>query len=250
MKLITLNTWGGKVLEPLLSFIKEKENSIDIFCFQEVFKGGTATEANPMQIKNINPRLYEEIEKLLSNHVGYFSSLYNGEYGLATFVRKDIKVKEDGAIMVHENSNFPVDEDPDADHNRLLQWFRIEKNSLEYLVANLHGHWTLLKHDTPERLAQSQRILGFLKGFNLPKIICGDFNVRPETESIRLLEESGLRNLVSESKIATTRTSLYKFGHIEPYADYIFISPEIELKNFNVLPDEVSDHAPLYLEFE
>ena len=30
---------------------------------------------------------------------------------------------------------------------------------------------------------------------------------------------------------------------LNPYADYIFISPEIELKNFNVLPDEVSDHA-------
>ena len=51
------------MLEPLLSFIKEKENSIDIFCFQK-FLSGTATEANPMQIKNINP-VCEEIEKLI-----------------------------------------------------------------------------------------------------------------------------------------------------------------------------------------
>ena len=37
MKLLTLNTWGGKVHEPLLKFIEQRAEDTDIFCLQEVF---------------------------------------------------------------------------------------------------------------------------------------------------------------------------------------------------------------------
>ena len=37
MKLITLNTWGGRVNKDLLSFLENKRETIDIFCFQEVY---------------------------------------------------------------------------------------------------------------------------------------------------------------------------------------------------------------------
>ena len=32
--------------------------------------------------------------------------------------------------------------------------------------------------------------------------------------------------------------------------DYVIVSPEVEVENFKVLNEEVSDHLPLYLEFE
>ena len=35
----------------------------------------------------------------------------------------------------------------------------------------------------------------------------------------------------------------------ELFADYILVSPDIVVKHFQVLPDEVSDHAPLLVEF-
>ena len=61
-------------------------------------------------------------------------------------------------------------------------------------------------------------------------------------------ENLDLRDLVQEFNISSTRTSYYTK---EPkFADYIFISKNIDLKDFKVLPDEVSDHAPLYLEIE
>jgi len=61
-----------------------------------------------------------------------------------------------------------------------------------------------------------------------------------------MLEESGLRNLIKEYSIKNTRTSHYsKEGK---YADYALVSPEISVLDFRVLPDEVSDHAALYLE--
>ena len=77
----------------------------------------------------------------------------------------------------------------------------------------------------------------------------GDFNLRPDTESVRMLEAAGLRNLVREYGIETTRTSLYDHRDKEPHANYAFVSAGIEVRDFRVLPDEVSDHAPLFLDF-
>ena len=37
MKIITLNTWSGVVLEPLLKFF-EQYKEVDIFCLQEIYK--------------------------------------------------------------------------------------------------------------------------------------------------------------------------------------------------------------------
>ena len=76
----------------------------------------------------------------------------------------------------------------------------------------------------------------------------GDFNLLPDTQSIKKLENFGLRNLVKEYNITSTRTSFYTKS--EKFADYAFVSSEIAVKDFKVLPDEVSDHSPLYLEFE
>ncbi len=81
---------------------------------------------------------------------------------------------------------------------------------------------------------------------NTPKILCGDFNLKPDTESMKILEKD-MDNLIKIYKITSTRTSLYPKE--EKFADYILTSKEIVLNKFEVLPDEVSDHAPLLLDF-
>lgn len=88
-------------------------------------------------------------------------------------------------------------------------------------------------------------IRGFVDKTDNPKILCGDFNLNPDTESLSIIEK-GMKNLIKDYSITSTRTSLYeKPGK---FADYCFISPDIEVKDFKVLPEEVSDHAALYLE--
>lgn len=54
-----------------------------------------------------------------------------------------------------------------------------------------------------------------------------------------------MRNLIREYGITSTRTSFYQKP--EKHADYVFVSEGISVKAFTVLPDEVSDHAPLLL---
>ena len=34
------------------------------------------------------------------------------------------------------------------------------------------------------------------------------------------------------------------------FADYTFVIPEIKVNEFKMLPDEVSDHLAMYLDFE
>ena len=59
-----------------------------------------------------------------------------------------------------------------------------------------------------------------------------------------------MKNLIKENGIKFTRNSRYKDYKMLPFADYIFISKDIEVTNFEVLQDEVSDHLALLLEFK
>jgi hypothetical protein len=93
MKLITLNTWGGKIREPLLDFLNEKKDEVDIFCFQEVlnYKSRETFEQND-HITSLH-NLYATFEKVLEHHQGYFRPHFKDSYGLAIFVRKSIQRK-------------------------------------------------------------------------------------------------------------------------------------------------------------
>lgn len=59
----------------------------------------------------------------------------------------------------------------------------------------------------------------------------------------KLFEDAGMRNLIKEYGVTSTRTSHYTKD--EKFADYAFITQGIKVKDFKVLPDEFSDHTPL-----
>jgi endonuclease/exonuclease/phosphatase family metal-dependent hydrolase len=80
-----------------------------------------------------------------------------------------------------------------------------------------------------------------------PKILCGDLNLKPDTQSLKILEE-GMVNQIAINNIKSTRSVQY-YPKAERFADYIFISKDIHVNSFKVLPDEVSDHLPLFLDF-
>ena len=78
-------------------------------------------------------------------------------------------------------------------------------------------------------------------------IVCGDFNVEPASETLAILAEIGLTDLVTSRGFAGTRTSYYpKPGK---YADYMLVNSHVEVLHFDVVGEpEVSDHCPLLLE--
>ena len=170
------------------------------------------------------------------------------------FIRKRIELCEHGESFIHggRNSiNIEAHQRKDYSTNpRLIQWSTIAGgDGSQTAIFNLHGLvQSNGKVDTPERLEQSQKIIECMERIPGRKILSGDFNLLPDTHSIKMLEESGLRNLIKEYGVTSTRTSLYKKE--QRFADYMFVGENIFVKDFKILPDEVSDHNAMYLEFE
>lgn len=245
MKIVSLNTWGGKISSPLINFISDKSKDTDIFCFQEVFNNAVSTRPH-LADKDI--ALYPKIVSLLPTFTGYFNEIQSNEEGLAIFVSNEIKVLKQSHIFVHRWLNAMKNHDVRL-FGRIVQYITIPKDNTSLTILNFHGLWNGLgKDDTDDRINQSKNILDLIKSIKGEIVLCGDFNLLPETKSIRMFEEYGLKNLIKEFNVSPTRSSLY--DKPLPFADYIFVSQGIKVKNFKVLTVEVSDHLPLELEFE
>lgn len=241
MKLITLNIWGGHIRGPLLAFIKAYQE-VDIFCFQEVYHNAKNKVSN--EDRQVSLNIFSELQQLLPGHHGYFRPAVANIYGIGAFIKNNISVLEEGDVAIHVNSNYPG---LGPTHSRNLQWLKCCLHQQFYSILNVHGLWNGQgKTDSPERIAQSKRIREFMDTIQTPKILCGDFNLRPDIESMKILE-NGMNNLIKTYQVTSTRTSLYPKN--EKYADYILTSPDITINQFAVLKDEVSDHSPLLLDF-
>ncbi len=237
MKAISLNIWGGKVTGPLLAFI-EAHKDVDVFCFQEVFDHGRSLYPSQQDIVG---DIFSRIAALLPEHKGYFQDHMNDDHGLAIFVRRSLHHTDYGVHFVIGGYDDFIPKDAESEP-KFIQYIVVDG----VLISHMHGRWKRVgKIDTPDRLVQSRNARAFVSRFDR-RIFMGDLNLSPDTESIAILED-GMRNLIRENKIKTTRSSLY--GKENPYADYCFVSPSVAVKDFKVLPDEVSDHMALYVEF-
>jgi len=259
MKLLSLNLWGGRQGQILLDYLKTESASTDIFCFQEVFD---SKKQGPKEDQGYQIRLLQTLQSLLQDFNGYFSPAYRNWLnmkrtdfelveGRAIFVRKNIELKNLESVYIFGNAQTEIlDDFTNAPENVQLATLSIAGKDL--LVANVHGKWYPGdKKDTQERIEQSEKILNAIKRYPVPKIICGDFNLLPDTKSIGFLERD-YKNLIKDFGIKSTRNkvSWELNNNVQYFADYTFVSPEIKVKKFEVPYNEVSDHLPMVLEFE
>ncbi|MBI5134267.1 MAG: endonuclease/exonuclease/phosphatase family protein [Candidatus Taylorbacteria bacterium] len=249
MKIVTLNAWGGRMKDRFSGFFN-RYRDVDLWLFQEVYNSKKEEEFVAIGgYEKPDFSLNQTLSALLTPYKDYFCPTFRDIYGLSAFMRPDIKVISFGEALVARGDWHGGDYDGKGDHNRKLQWLEIEMKGKSLLVLNAHlTHRPEGKGDSSKRLLQSEAIVRFMSLFDCPKILMGDFNLLPDTESIRVIERAGMRNLIKEYGIASTRTEVYKKPH--RFADYVFVSEDIEVKDFKVLPDVVSDHSPVYLDFE
>jgi endonuclease/exonuclease/phosphatase family metal-dependent hydrolase len=256
MKIITLNIWAGKVFEPLMDFLKTHANDVDVFCFQEVFH----TETNLIDSRGVRANLFAEIAKALPHHTGYFAAVqdnfdyegptdYHLRFGNATFVRNTIPVVQQGHRFVHLRRNALKDLSERWKYMpRMVQYTQIETAKGPATIFNFHGMWDKAgKIDTPERIQQCKNVRACMDAFpNYRKILCGDFNVLPQTETLAPFHD--MQNLVTDFNITSTRSNLYTKP--DKFADYMFASHDIQIRDFKTLLDEVSDDLGLWVDFE
>lgn len=245
--------------EPLMEFIKSAAEDTNIFCFQEVFRGATDMVSNGMRMN-----IFGDLAAALPDFDAYFTPIFEQHdfakrtdfpvtQGEAIFVRRLIPIAAHGNFFIYGNYNDIVIHDGKTDFPVALQYIRFEHNGQPLTIAHLHGIVQPgTKLDSPARLEQSRNITDFLKKQSGEKILCGDFNLMPETESIHLIEKSGLRNLIKNFRIPATRGRINAAKHpndVQCFADYCFVSPGVTVQNFSVPDVSISDHLPLILEF-
>ncbi len=269
IRLVSLNAWGGRVVDPLRHFIRDIDP--DILCLQEVtraidpspdtliFRGGGDDLLQ-------HADLFEEVRKILPAHSAQFFPATMGElfdaegrtfksmFGLATFVRPSLAVVGQelgfvhGAFSAADGWGTP----PVPRNMHCLRLLNIPTGST-FTIGHLHGLRELSgKEDTPSRARQAEKIIEMFRRVRTdgdPLIFCGDLNLLPGSRTFEMLKEIGLHDLVTGRGFTDTRTSLYLK---QPrFADYLLVSEAVKVAGFDVLAEpEVSDHRALLLQFE
>ncbi|MEM7485635.1 MAG: endonuclease/exonuclease/phosphatase family protein [Bacteroidota bacterium] len=264
MKIMCLNGWGGKLYDTLLPYLTE-ENP-DVLCLQEVVHT-PETDKDWLTYKDGNHILpqranfFRDVQTALPDHIGIFCPaaqgvLWDGEikipsqWGLATFVRKSYPIIGQAQRFVHKSyTPYDYGEHPRSRSAHTVKIFDY-KEGRPVVIAHMHGLRDLNgKMDTPERAAQATKFRSLaneLTEQNDSLIVCGDFNVEPNSETLNILSRAGLTELVTTRTTKGTRNSQYKKK--SRYADYMLVNEHVNVIDFKVIFDpEVSDHCPLIL---
>lgn len=259
MKLLSLNIWGGREYSELIDYLEKTIPEIDVYCFQEVFD----TKDDIIYSHKIRADIWEELAEIfLDYHRFYYPAFagiddagsvpYNLTSGLGIFVKRELEVNGNGDIFTYRNRFDPLDNEM---HNQPvnLQYINIIKYGKPMHIYNFHGIWYPgEKMDTPERIKQSEKLVEFISKQKGLSVLCGDFNLMPETKSVAILDNK-FRNLIKEFNIRTTRSWLnpYRGTRLEQaFADYVFTSNNLKITDFKVPDISVSDHLPMIVEFE
>lgn len=248
MKVVSLNTWGGRINDSLLAFVRDRAASTHIFCLQEVLSGGYGkTPRGEMKSG------FEDISASLPDHTGYFFEYGEGgyyseslakadfKYGIACFVRKGLKQSFGGGATLYD-----LDRTWSDYSGRFAAGTSMAVLVEDYVIVNVHGMWQgSIKEDTEAKLEQSKKILELANMFAGKRIICGDFNLLPHTKSIQMIADK-YANLIDQYRVTDTRGPLY--SKELRYSDYMFTDPLIKVDSFEVPAIEVSDHLPLIMD--
>ena len=265
MKIISLNTFAGTIFDNFMAFVEAHKADTDVFCFQEIFTTDQPGFITTKLGKRAN--LLDELKQRLPNFQVFYGVAQDGiqesddvcpgtQEGLAIFIKKGLNVTESGDFFINNRRNSFVPPNYSTFPYNVL-YIGLSINDQPLTICCLHGaSQPGSKLDTPDRINQSQKVIDFLKDRPGEKIVMGDFNLLPETESIRMFEPAGYRNLVNDFKISTTRGTKHKqlypefAGDYQEYADYTFVTPGVKVTNFEVPDVPISDHLPMILEIE
>lgn len=268
MRIISLNCWDdrtGKIAAYLAGA------GADVLYLQEM--ASSATLCIDRGHFRLNTKFFPELQKALPDYLGYFFPVTHYYYesreirpgddlllGNAVFVRNEYPVLELVSRFIHrEFQHLPYGEKA---FSTRAEAFCVKAPSWDksLVVAGMHGLWDAAgKGDTEERWHQTAAFLGLLEdmqaGMPRPAVVCGDFNLLPDSTFFKELAARGFTDLVTAHGHTSTRTSYYadnpeKKGR-PMFADYMLVNDRVTVKNFEVVREpEVSDHCPLLLDLE
>lgn len=251
IKIVSLNLWnGGKLFGAARDFLLAQQ--ADIYFLQEAYNG-RGIEAEERF------RTVELLEQAFPDHQSFFAPAYldvrekegkidDGNLLLSRWSLLDQK----NVFIDHGYAEFSQDNTTDfSTFPAGFQQAEVEWEGQRVRLFNVHGPVNLNGTEDSERRLKLRDML--LAASGPPAIIAGDFNVRPQTQTIKGLEAQFVN--VFKDELSTTfnvrRKDLVAFpGYADSVVDMVFASPELQVVKHECPQVDISDHLPLVVELE
>lgn len=243
MKIVQINIWGGKLGQQIIDLLKTERP--DFVCMQEV---------NDLEGRSGYKffATLDEIKKGAGLDHSFMSPTWSARYmerrisyGNAILSRFPFDATE--TIFTHREYIPEYDVERDDGNVRNLQIATVEAGGRKLTLLNHHGYWMYgTKAGNEETMRQMGLVAEQVRKLSGPVIMCGDFNLAPDSESLGLINEE-LINLSKKHGLKRTYTQL---SVVDSVSDYIFVNDGIKVKSFRKSDELVSDHCALIMEFE
>lgn len=192
LKIIQLNTWHGRYLPNIISWLQQEQP--DVVCLEEVTTGNMTTAEAPFA----NADVFATLRDSLGYH-GFFAPTWRlvlpdgseGAQGNAILSRHEFQEQE--GVMYDKPlttlNRYPEQQWHNGEEPRNFVAATLSLPGGKQLrVIATHLHWNVPCAEDDRRVAEAKALVDFTKQRkHLPTILCGDFNIFPESETLRTL---------------------------------------------------------------
>lgn len=239
MKVLQLNVWMGKVEGTLQRFLEQ--NDFDVICLQEVM----ASENQTTHLSRLCFDLSRIVKASRMPHCffapNFSSRLGNGSFELGNAILSRAPIVEQTSEFIHGEflENVVLGESPANNLN--LQLAKLENGAT---IVNHHGFWRPNPMGDEESVKAFQKVGEIVRQIEGPLVMCGDLNIVHSSPAFRPLDF--LRDLTDEYQVETTLSGLKFDGAVA--CDHILVNDLVEVQDFTVRPELVSDHLAVTAE--
>ncbi len=246
-----------KKINPDIICLQEVTRKVDEIAFDQFITKGIIDEATSHLPYSFFAPNWSMKDFRQTNFHGkeVFEHDFGGFIECGNYIKSKFKIIEGMSVFVQHHFAYLNDsgwlEKHPGEEPRMVQIADVKINSTQKIrLINYHGIWTRNKQGTKRTKEACEQIVKLAGEVSHPSIICGDFNLFPDTDSIKILKNNFV-SLVDEYNITHTRPKSNELsGERRNVVDYIFTSREIKTKKFEIIDSDVSDHLPLLLEFD
>ena len=253
IKFFHLNIQGGRMLEEVVAYCKQKD--FDIIQFQEVTDGFMSKNGLDTFEYIKNTLGYEGV---LAKSMKIIQGDQDSYFANATFYKPEMELEDKKVVWLkyYEEYRNPTDRtDPEFiktfPHNALA--LKLHIGSKSFWTINTHLAWGPNPEDEPYKINQAKKLEIFLKDIKDSFILSGDFNVTMDSEIVKSFDQlatnhariAGLTNTLNPH-LHRAAKELFPGGLA---VDYIYTTKDLKTSNFSLISEpDLSDHLGLSID--